>query len=135
MPAKGYRTVARRYFEQTAVREHETRLASEQNKAIARRYVEDILNRGDLAAIDQLVAAAVAGHLPGVTVEGTEALKEWLAASPAPQRQVAIEDVIGEGDRVCLRWTASDGSTGMFLLRIAGGKITELWANANELKT
>ncbi len=53
-------------------------MSAEENKAIARRYFEDIWNKRNLAAIDELAAAIVVGYAPDATIQGTEALKQRI---------------------------------------------------------
>ena len=141
-PGKGIRTTARRYFEQSAVRERSERVGREENKAIARRYFEDIWNKRNLAAIDEVVAATFVGHAPDATLQGVEALKQRVNTGLAqyPDMHFTIEDIIGEGDKVCVRWiyratAAGKGMVvaGMQLFRIANGKIEESWLSTNEL--
>ena len=141
MPAKEIRAVARRYFEQSAVRDRNNRIGVEDNKAIARRYFEDVLNKRNLAAIDELAAATFVGHAPDATIQGAEVLKQRVntGLSHYPDMRFTIEDVIAEGDKVCVRWTyrvKAQGKqvtgTGMHLFRIVSGKIEEFWLNTSE---
>jgi steroid delta-isomerase-like uncharacterized protein len=122
-----------------------------ENKTIARRYFEEIWNKEELAALEKLVAADVVGHVSGTTLHGLETLKQrvrtlyFIYSEP----QFSVEDQIAEGDKVLTRWTfrgthtgefmgaAPTGRqvivTGMNLFRIAGGKIAEIWLNADDL--
>ncbi len=124
----------------------------EVGKAVARRFVEEVLARGDVGAIDELVAPDFVDHqpFPGAppTREGLfEALPLFRAAFP--DGTFVIEDLFGEGDRVALRTTfrgthhgeyAGVPATGQAveftaidILRIAGGRMAEHWGLADDL--
>lgn len=126
------------------MRERSNRVSLEESKAIARRYFEDIWNKRNPAAIDEVVAATFVGHAPGATIQGAEALKQRVTTGLAhyPDVHFTIEDMIGEGDKVCIRWiyraTAAGKEAaiaGMHLFRITSGKIEEFWISTNELGT
>jgi steroid delta-isomerase-like uncharacterized protein len=126
-------------------------MSTASNKTIARRYFEDIWNKGDLAAVDELMAANVVGHVPGTTLHGLETLKQRVSAlyTIYAEPRFTVEDQIAEGDKVLTRWTfqgkhtgeymgaAPTGKqvtvTGMNLFRLTGGKIAEIWLNADDL--
>lgn len=122
------------------------------NKTIARRYLEDFWNGDDAAVIEELVIDDVIGHpAPGQTLQGREILKQRHSAL----RQVygephfVVEDLIGEGDKVLLRWSFSGKHIGaimgaaptgklitvggMNLFQFSGGRIAEFWVNADDL--
>ena len=122
----------------------------EQNKAIVNRFGEEVWNRGNLAAVDELVAGDFVGYGPGRRVaRGPEALKQTVTRmrTAFPYLHFTVEDEIAEGDKVVTRWTgrgthrgkwrgvAASGKrvtfTGIAIRRIAGGKIAERWVNAD----
>jgi steroid delta-isomerase-like uncharacterized protein len=123
----------------------------DQHLHIARRYFEDIWNRGDLAAVEALMAPDLAGHVNGRTFHGRETLKQRLSSlwSAFPEPRFAIDDALVDGDRALIRWTfrgtqtgpylghpatgRTVAVTGMNLFRLAGGRIAELWVNADDL--
>ena len=114
-------------------------MSAQENTAIARCYFEDVWNKKNLAAIDGLFAANFAGHAPDTTIQGSEALKQRVSTGYAEDIHFTIEDVIAEGDKVCVRWMyratvkgKQAAATGMHLFRITGGKIEEFWINMNE---
>jgi steroid delta-isomerase-like uncharacterized protein len=129
----------------------EVKMSIQLNKTIAQRYFEDIWNRGNMAAIDELVAVNVIGHLSGATLHGSETLKQRVSSLYAiyAEPYFMVEDQLAEGDKVLTRWTfqgkhtgdhmgaAPTGKqitlTGMNLFRLAGGKIEEIWLNADDL--
>src|SRR3712207_7834819 len=80
----------------------------EVGKAVARRFVEEVLARGDVAAIDELVAPDFVEHQPFPGVPPTrDGLKQAIPLFRAafPDGTFVIEDLSGEGDRVALRTT------------------------------
>jgi len=118
----------------------------EANKAIVRRY-QEAYNANNLDALDELVAADIATPtmLPGFP-PGLEGIKQLhrLTVDAWPDMHVQIEDLIAAGDRVAARVTVSatpqkeafgvppTGKSfkvgGMYIVRIAGGKIVEHWS-------
>jgi predicted ester cyclase len=126
-------------------------MSTVQNKIIARRYFEDMWNKGDVAVSDELITADIVGHVSGTTLHGIETLKQRLSTLYAiySEPRFTIEDQMAEGDKVLTRWTfrgkhtgetmgaAPTGKqvtvTGMNLFRLTGGKITEIWLNADDL--
>src|SRR5215207_7048904 len=81
---------------------------AEQNKAVVRRFVEES-NRVNLSAYDQLLADNFVDHsAPPGYPNDREGQKQFAAmlhvAFPAGMQ--AIDDLISEGDKVVMRWTA-----------------------------
>ena len=125
------------------------------NKALARRYIEEVFNRGNLSAVDDTMAPDVVYHdsLSDSPLQGREGAKAFAAAlrQSFPDLHLDIEDVIAEDDRVVLRWTARGTHRGAFLgvpptgaavrftgidiVRIADGRIQEGWAEESNLAT
>ena len=125
---------------------------SEENKAIVRRFGEEVWNKGNLEALDGLVTADFVGRGPGTgVIRGREELRQVVVGMRAvfPDLNFAVEDEIASGDKVVTRWTfrgthqaewrgvAPTGKqvtfTEITIRRIADGKIAEVWANADEL--
>ncbi len=114
---------------------------SEENKAIARRIFEEIINQGSLARVDELIAPSAE----------PEALKQDVTRNHAafPEMQITVEDMIAEGDKVVVRWIGHGTHKGEFLgiapsgeqvtfrgvniVRIAGGKVVEHWDYNDQL--
>ena len=118
----------------------------EENKALVLRFVDEMLNRQNLAVIDELIAPGCVDHdAPPDQVPGPEGVKRTLQAvrNSLTDLVVHTDDIIAEGDRVVTRHTAEATHTGSFLgfaasgrrlrwtaisiYRIAGGKIAERW--------
>jgi steroid delta-isomerase-like uncharacterized protein len=84
---------------------------SEENKALVRRYFEEIWDKGNLDLIDELFTTDFVRHGPTATegeVRGQEGFESLVSMyrSALPDLRVSIEDLIAEGDRVVTRWTA-----------------------------
>jgi steroid delta-isomerase-like uncharacterized protein len=118
-------------------------MSLKENKAIARRFVEEGLVHPDM--LDEIVAD---DYLEGEQEQGLETLQEHVAAHKAglPDWRYVVEDMVAEGDKVVVWWRASGTHTGEWWgippsgkkvawsgvswLRIANGKIAEqrlLW--------
>ena len=127
---------------------------SEENKALVRRYFEEIWDKGNLDLIEELFTTDFVRHGPTATegeVRGLEGFESLLSMyrSALTDLRVSIEDQIAEGDRVVTRWTArgthqgelmGNATTGnpttirgILVDRISGGKIEEEWADYDTL--
>ena len=86
------------------------------NKELARRFFEEVWNRGDEAGIDRYIAADAAGNDPTFGA-GREAFRrqwrQWRAAFP--DLHFAVEDLVAEDDKVVTRWTLTGTHQGEFL--------------------
>ncbi|MSQ22543.1 MAG: ester cyclase [Dehalococcoidia bacterium] len=125
---------------------------SEQNKAVLRRFIEEVFNKGNTAAVDQLVAPDFVNHnpLPGATPD-REGFKRGIAMLRAafPGLHYIEEDMIAEGDKVVgkgvfrgthlgeLMGIGPMGKqvnlAGIAIFRVSGGKITARWATLDML--
>jgi steroid delta-isomerase-like uncharacterized protein len=122
-----------------------------ENKAIVRRYFDEIFNRGDLAAIEALLAPSIVFENPPTRVEGHAALKQLVTSlrTAFPDFQFVIEDEIAEGDKVVTRWRLQGTQhgqflgnppshkrfdvTGMDIFQIREGRIARVWVNMDML--
>ncbi len=121
-------------------------MSAEENKALMRRFIEEMFNKKNLAAIDEFIVPDQVDHSlpPGLprTREGTkQAIGMILTAFP--DLNYVVEDVIAEGDKVAIRYTTRGTQKGSFggvpptgkqvavpgfvVARIADGKIVEQW--------
>jgi predicted ester cyclase len=127
-------------------------MSAEENKALVRRFYEEI-DKGNIDAMDELVAEDYLDHspppFPGLG-SGRAGLKQvfqtFLDATPGYHR---IDDQVAEGDKVVTRLTAvgkheadlpgipKTGNdlemTATVVHRIAGGKLAEKWSNKDVL--
>ncbi len=125
---------------------------SEENKDLARRSWESLVNQQNPDAIDELYAADLVWHEPDQDVRGSEEAKRFLGTylSAFHDLRVSIEDVIAEGDQVVTRWTirgTHQGEVeefgpptgrqievkGITIHRIQDGKIVEEWERYDNL--
>lgn len=122
-------------------------IMTEQNKALVRRIFEEIENRGNMAAADQIFARDFVNHLPFGEMHGIEGAKQFasMLRTAFPDLNTTVEHQIAEGDRVASRWIARGTQkgefqgvpatgrqmkiTGITISRIANGKIVEQWGN------
>ena len=121
-----------------------------QNKAIARRVLEDAANGRNLELIDELLAPDYALHDPSnPMVQDRETYKQFLGGhfTAFPDAKWTIDDIVAEGDRVVVRWTLtgthegplmgipptgkSFAMSGISIYRMADGKVAEEWAVAD----
>ena len=110
-------------------------MSTEQNKAVVRRFIEQILTTKDLALVDELLAPDYVNHLvPG----GREGFKQFntMLRSAVPDLKIhsSIEHLIAEGDHVVARITFHFTNAGkeatvsdLSEYRLANGKIVEDW--------
>jgi predicted ester cyclase len=126
-------------------------MSIETNKALVRRFYDQVLNGRRVEAIDELAVAGYDEHdpLPGQR-EGRDGLKDrvsMLVEGLAPA--FTIEDVVAEGDRVVVRWTNSARHVGDFLgipptgrscaiagidiYRLQDGRLAEHWHVIDQL--
>lgn len=91
---------------------------SEENKAIINRFVEEVINRRNLAAADEIVAEDFVelDPLPGQE-QGREGLKQVIAMLFAafPDLWWTVEEQIAEGDKVVSRFIWSGTHKGHFM--------------------
>ena len=96
---------------------------SEQSRAVVRRFVEELLVQGSIAALDELVADDLVGHTWPSTGGPRADLKAAIErlADGLSDVDFTIEDLIAEGDQVAVRLTASATQVGRFMGLPPGG--------------
>ena len=125
----------------------------EENKAIVRRYFQEILDGGNLDLVDEIFEPQYILHDPSSPqeVRGVEGTKRFVGMfrSAFPDIAHSIEDQIAEGDKVVTRLRARATHTGDLMgipptgkgvtiegtsiWRIADGKSGECWFNYDAL--
>jgi steroid delta-isomerase-like uncharacterized protein len=126
---------------------------TEENKAITRRFLEEIFTGGNLELVDELFAPDFILHDSSVPqeVRGVEALKQYITMyrTAYPDTHFTVEDQIAEGNEVVTRWTGQGTHqgelmgisptgnqmtvTGIEVDRVSGGKIEESWVSYDAL--
>jgi len=122
-------------------------MSVEQNKALFRRFVEEVLNNGNVSTIDELLAPNFVERevLPPGTPGGREGVKQltMMFRTAFPDFNVSIDDMIAEGDKIVARTTWNGTQKGEFMgippsgkrvsfdvidiIRISDGKGVEHW--------
>jgi predicted ester cyclase/ketosteroid isomerase-like protein len=124
----------------------------EQNKRVVRRLYEEVFSNWNLAVIDELISPEFVGHeMPPGTPPGPEGFRQFYAGirDGLPDVQLTVEDMIGERDRVVVRWRgrathrgpflgipATGGPvslTGIAIYRLSNGKVVERWVEVDLL--
>lgn len=107
-------------------------MSTEENKAVVRRYLEEILSTGHLELADTLFTPTMIQRVQRVVGNIRKAF---------PDFHVTIEEQIAEGDKVVTRWTAHGTQLGqwgdfpptgkpvtwkeIYIMRLVDGKIAE----------
>jgi predicted ester cyclase len=127
-------------------------MSSEENKRVARRVLEELFEKGNLNAADDLIHSEFVNHeAPPDNPQGAEGLKEtvtWLRGLWGPMH-ADIEDEVCEGDKVVARVIMHGRHVGEFLgkpptgkefaaeqihiWRIEDGKAIEHWSVRDDL--
>jgi steroid delta-isomerase-like uncharacterized protein len=131
----------------------EISVSVEANKALARRWFEDLFNAGNVEVADEIIAPDHVNHdptLPDIPT-GTEGQKQIvnLYRGAFTNAHISVEDQLAEGDRVVTRWTGSGTHqgefmgvaptgnqvtiTGITINRVSEAKIAESWSNYDAL--
>ena len=127
-------------------------MSTEENRAVFRRYVEEVFNKGNLDLADEVFATYVAHQPDGHAEErGPENVKRFVREfrEAFPDGHSTVEDQIAEGDRVVTRWRmrgTHEGEfrgieptgnkldiTGIGIFRFSDGKVVESWDNFDQL--
>jgi predicted ester cyclase len=121
-------------------------MSTEDNKAAVRHFYEEVINKKNLAAIDEFIDPHGIDHaLPPGMPGGIEGSKQFIGMylTAFPDLHFTVEDMIAEGDRVVSRLTTRGTHkgalmgipptgkqvtiTGIDINRMVGGKSVEHW--------
>jgi steroid delta-isomerase-like uncharacterized protein len=125
----------------------------EQNKALIRYFYEEVWNKGNFDAADEVFAADYVRHdlRPGNALPGPEGQKRIASdfRSAFPDLHMNVDVMIAEGDLVMARWTTEGTNTGTWgsvpatgkyirfsgvnIFRIADRKVVEIWNHRDDL--
>jgi SnoaL-like polyketide cyclase len=81
----------------------------ERNNGPVRRLYEEPFFKWNLAVTDELISPDFIGHeMPPGMPRGPEGIRQFCGGIRAglPDVQLTVEDMIGESDRVVVRWRA-----------------------------
>jgi hypothetical protein len=86
-------------------------MSTEENKAIVRRYVEDVLNDEKLDLVDEMLASNCVLQDPklGEERQGSDVMAALARLSHvvSPDYKVRVEETVAEDEIVMISWTAS----------------------------
>lgn len=118
----------------------------EVNKALARRWFDEVINQRNLEAIEDIYSPEYRHHGPeGQEVQGLRAVREFAASilAASDDRHAVVEQQVAEGDLVVTRFISRGHQTGPYrgleptgklwitegidISRIENGKIVEDW--------
>ncbi|MEN6343389.1 MAG: ester cyclase [Methanospirillum sp.] len=120
-------------------------MSTEKNKEVVRRVFEEVMNQGNLRAVDELVADDYTLTDPPGLPPGREGLRALanMYRTGAPDLHMTVEDVVAEGDQAVARWVATGTLTGEMMgmpptgkkvsfraiswFRLKNGRIAEEW--------
>ena len=128
----------------------------EENKAVIRRYFDEVMGQEDLAAASELVSADYLNHSLANPAIGFVSLRQRITSlrSAFPDAKITLEDLIAEGEKVIARWTLRGTHQGLFhdglvnnvaptgkpvtmtaisIFRVENGKIVECWSERDRL--
>lgn len=126
-------------------------MSAEENMAIVRHIYEQVFDKHNLGAVDELYTSDFVYHSPRNPDFDREGLKQGLGAYVAafPDVQMTIEDMFAAGDRVAVRFTARGTHQGEYMgvpptgkqvtvtsiliHRLAGGRMVEDWEWEDQL--
>ena len=127
-------------------------MAAQQNKALVRRFVDEVQSGGNINAIDELCSPEFVNHsAPPEVPSNREGVKQVMAMfrQAFPDSYFTVEDMVAEGDKVATRKTfhgthqgefmgisptGLEVSTGLIdIVRIADGKVVEHWSMGDTL--
>src|SRR3954465_4247403 len=84
-------------------------MSTEENKMLAHRSFEEIWNKGNMGAIEEMFVAMPVYHGFGMALPaGRPGIHQFVTVyrTAFPDTHFTIEDQVAEGDRVLTRWTA-----------------------------
>ena len=124
---------------------------SEQNKALARRFYEEVFNQKKLTTVDELSDPSFVDHnaMPGQG-PGAAGLRDSFEQyfNGFPDLRITLHELIAEGDIVVARFTMDGTHTGTLMgvpstgnrvtfrgidmVRIKNGRAVEAWHEGND---
>ncbi|CAG0987259.1 nogalonic acid methyl ester cyclase / aklanonic acid methyl ester cyclase [Anaerolineae bacterium] len=127
-------------------------MSADDNKALVRRYIQEVWDKNNSAALDEFLASNYQRHIsPNVTPLNREGQKQRLAGirTAFPDIALTLEEIIAENDRVAFRSTIRGTHQNIFqgiaptgrqvtislldLVRVEDNKIIEQWGGPDFL--
>ena len=128
-------------------------MSTEQNKALIRRFYEEVWGKGNVDVADEVFAPDYVRHdlRPGNPLPGPAGQKQIATDFRAafPDLHFTLGLLVAEADMVVGRWTATGTNTGLWgnilptgkiakfsavnIFRIANGKVVEIWNHRDDL--
>jgi predicted ester cyclase len=124
---------------------------TERNRAVIRRFVEEVQNQRNWEVYDELNDPEFVNHSAPPGMEDREGSKQYLGAflGGFPDCQFTVDDMIAEGDQVVTKKTFHGTHTAEFggipptgkpvtlqfvdIMRVRDGRITEHWLSMDQL--
>ena len=122
--------------------------AEEKNEALARKFFEEAWGKGNLAVVDEFIAAEYVMYpIPPGLPSGPEGTKLAITTyrTAFPDLKATVDDIFAAGDRVAFRWSFRGthlgdwlgipptgnhiAATGISVYRMAEGKVVENWTS------
>jgi predicted ester cyclase len=129
-----------------------TNSCRQENKAIVRRFVDEVQSQGNIDAIDELCSPEFVNHsAPPRVPSSYEGVKQVMAMfrQAFPDSYFTVEDMVAEGDKVATRKTFHGTHEGKFMgisptgrrvsmglidiVRISEGRVVEHWSMGDNL--
>jgi steroid delta-isomerase-like uncharacterized protein len=128
-------------------------MSLDENKALVRGFYEEVWNKGNLDVAEEVFASDYVRHdlRPTTAAPGPEGQKQIAAVFRAafPDLRFDVEIVLGDGEYVAARWTASGTHTGSWgdveptgqfvtfsgvnIFRFEQGLVAEIWNHRDDL--
>ncbi len=114
-------------------------MSTDQNKAIVRRFIQEVLVKQNYSILDEVITPDYINHaMPGMAKSGREVLLgvQSMLSTQAPGLKFDFEilDMIAEGDKVVIRAITRAKNAGKEVsgeglgeYRLVNGKIAEDW--------
>jgi steroid delta-isomerase-like uncharacterized protein len=126
---------------------------SEENKALVRRFYEEVWNKGNLDAAYDIFAHDYVRHdlRPGDAPRGPEGQKliAGMFHTAFPDVHLSVQFMVAEADMVVARWTMEGTHQGAWggipptgkrmsfagvnIFRLSEGKVVEIWNHRDDL--
>ena len=125
----------------------------EENKALAKRIIDEFINKNNAAVANELFADDFVNHNPQFGVSSDrEGLKQMISMlhQGFPDVHLTVEDMIAENDKVVLRFRTKGRNTGEMLgiqptnknmdtcqisiIRFQEGRVKERWNITDQLE-